>query len=286
VTSELTEQWFDTTAGRMNYAEGGIGDRPVVIIHGVTMHWQGMAEIITPLAERAHVYACDLRGHGKSDWADSGYRIGDHVEDVAGFLRAKSRVGSVLIGFSLGGLIAFGVAATVPDLVAGVVAIEPALILRDSDFAAIAGWEAPMERPTAHGWISWVDDVVGGRLDPSEAVARFTELCPGAGEADARLALADIASVDPRATAAIVHSRSYEGFDLAQTLRRLTCPVLLLAGSPELGSLVGDEDLEFFSTHTAHARATRVAGGGHGIVDGQPAQVINAEIADFCSSLK
>jgi len=277
VTSELTEQWFDTTAGRMNYADGGIGDRPVVTIHGVTMHWQGMAEIITPLAERAHVYACDLRGHGKSDWADSGYRIGDYVEDVAGFLRAKSRVGSVLIGFSLGGLIAFGVAATVPDLVAGVVAIDPPLILRDSDFAAIAGWEV-------HGWISWVDDVVGGRLEPSEAVTRFTELYPGAGEADARLALADIASVDPRATAAIVHSRSYEGFDLAQTLRRLTCPVLLLAGSPELGSLVRDEDLEFFSTHTAHARGIRVVGCGHGIGEGQPAQVVHTEIADFCDS--
>jgi pimeloyl-ACP methyl ester carboxylesterase len=279
VTSELIEQWFDTTAGRMNYAEGGLGDRPVVILHGVTMHWQGMAEIITPLAERAHVYACDLRGHGRSDWADSGYRISDYVEDIAGFVRAKSQDGTVLIGFSLGAQIAFGVAATVPDLVAGVVAIEPALILRDSDFAAIAGWEA-------HGWISWVDDVVGGRLEPSKAVTQFTELYPGAGEADARLALADIASVDPRATEPHVHSRSYQGFDLAQTLRRLTCPVLLLAGSPELGSLVRDEDLEFFSTHTAHARATRVAGGGHGIVDGQPAQVINAEIADFCSSLK
>ena len=103
----------------MNYAEGGSGERPVVLIHGVTLRWQSMAEIITELAESTHMYACDLRGHGRSDWADSGYRVSDYVEDISAFVGAASKVGSVLIGYSLGGLIAFGVAPRLPDLVAG-----------------------------------------------------------------------------------------------------------------------------------------------------------------------
>jgi len=92
----------------MNYAEGGSGERPVVLIHGVTLRWQSMAEIITGLAESTHMYACDLRGHGRSDWADSGYRVSDYVEDISAFVGAASKVGSVLIGYSLGGLIALG----------------------------------------------------------------------------------------------------------------------------------------------------------------------------------
>ena len=157
MTFEPAERWFHTAAGRMNYAEGGSGERPVVLIHGVTLRWQSMAEIITELAESTHMYACDLRGHGRSDWADSGYRVSDYVEDISAFVGAASKVGSVLIGYSLGGLIALGVAARLPDLVAGVVAIDPPLVLRDSDFEATAYSDA-------HDWIRWVNDAVGGRL--------------------------------------------------------------------------------------------------------------------------
>ena len=45
------------------------------------------------------MYACDLRGHGRSDWADSGYRVSDYVEDISAFVREVSKVGSVLIGY-------------------------------------------------------------------------------------------------------------------------------------------------------------------------------------------
>jgi pimeloyl-ACP methyl ester carboxylesterase len=66
---------------------------------------------------------------------------------------------TVLIGYSLGGLVAFGVAARLPDLVAGVIAIDPPFVLRDSDFEATAYSDA-------HDWIRWVNDVVGGALIP------------------------------------------------------------------------------------------------------------------------
>jgi len=75
----------------MNYAEGGSGERPVVLIHGVTLRWQSMAEIITELAESTHIYACDLRGHGRSDWAGSGYRVSDYVEDISALWGRRAR---------------------------------------------------------------------------------------------------------------------------------------------------------------------------------------------------
>ena len=117
-----------------------------------------MAEIITELAESTHIYACDLRGHGRPDSADSGYRVSDYVEDISAFVGAASKAGTVLIGYSLGGLIAFGVAARLPDLVAGVIAIDPPLVLRDSNFEATAYSDA-------HDRIRWAPRYVTSCAD-------------------------------------------------------------------------------------------------------------------------
>jgi hypothetical protein len=101
---------------------------------------------------------------------------------------------------------------------------------------------------------------------------------PGTGEAEARQALADVAPVDPWATAAIIEGRLYEGFDIEDTLDRVSCPALVLAGNVKLGSRVREEDLEFLRAHTALVRMTRIASGGHGIVWDEPA-IVNSEVA-------
>src|SRR5690349_21620525 len=95
---------------------------------------------------------------------------------------------------------------------------------------------------------------------------------PGTGDADARQALADIAPTDPRATAAFVENLVFEDFDIEHTLNRVVCPALLLAGNLELGSLIREKDLDFFTAHTAHARASRIPSGGHGLLWDEPAR--------------
>ena len=112
----------------------------MVLLHGLTVEWSHWDEIIEHLPNTLHVYAPDLRGHGRSGWAGSGsgYRIPDYVDDIAQFLRDVSWADSLVRGISLGALVAVGVAARVPDLVDAVVAIDPPLILRDSGFEAIA----------------------------------------------------------------------------------------------------------------------------------------------------
>lgn len=44
----------------------------------------------------------------------------------------------MVIGFSMGALVALEIAARLPELVVGVVAIDPPLIVRNSDFDAAA----------------------------------------------------------------------------------------------------------------------------------------------------
>lgn len=118
----------------------------------------------------------------------------------------------------------------------------------------------------------------------AQAVARFAELQPGAGEAEAREALSVVSSVDPRATQLVVASRMYEDFDIERTLHGVACAILLLVGEVELGGLVRDQDVAFLTACAPSARVVRILGGGHGIVSGEPAETVHAEIIDFSSS--
>ena len=174
--------------------------------------------------------------------------------------------------------LALETASRLPELVAGVVAIEPPLVVRNSDFDAISYSDA-------YGWIRWVNDLNGGRLTFAQAVARFTELHPDAVEAEAREAMSVVSSVDPRARQLVVGSLTYEDFDIERALRGVACPILVLAGEVELGGLVRDLDVEFVSAIAPSARVVRILGGGHGIVCGDPAETVRAEIVDFLTPL-
>jgi pimeloyl-ACP methyl ester carboxylesterase len=274
----MTEQRFATDGGQINYVQGGSGTRPLVILHGLTLNLQSMAEIITPLDALARWYACDLPGHGKSDWSESGYRISDYADGIAPFVTEISGSGTVLIGYSLSAVVVLEIAARLPELVAGVVAIDPPLILRNSDFDATAYSDA-------YGWIHWVNDLNGGRLTFAQAVARFTELHPGAGEAEAREAMSVVSSVDPRATQRVVASGIYEDFDIERTLHGVACPILLLVGEVELGGQVRDQDVELVSAYAPSARVVQILGGGHNLVSDEPPETVHAEIIDFLKSL-
>jgi pimeloyl-ACP methyl ester carboxylesterase len=107
---------------------------------------------------------------------------------------------------------------------------------------------------------------------------------PGTDEADARQALADVASTDTRATAAFIENQVFADFDIEHTLERIVCPALLLAGYLELGSLIRENDLDFFTAHTAGARATRIPSGGHGLLWDEPARTVHIEVADFLAA--
>lgn len=268
----MIERSFQVASGLMNYAESGGEGAPVVLLHGVTMEWSRWSEVIERLPDTAHIFAPDLRGHGRSDWARSGYKIPEYVDDIAELVHQVSGVGSVVIGHSLGALVALGVAARVPDLVDAVVAIDPPLILCDSGFESIAYSDV-------HAYCQWVDDVVGGRLGAGEASARFMDMNPGTTVAGAEQAQDALAALDPRAIGQFVSGRTFEGFDIGDTLDAVSCPALLLAGEVHLGSLVRDEDLDHFRSRTAHGRAIRIPGCRHGMIWGDSVPPVIAEVS-------
>src|SRR5215207_2004528 len=72
-TALFREATFDTGKVVLNYAEGPAAGPPLVMLHGGGGRWQLYSGMLAELAECCHVYAPDLRGHGKSGWVPWGY---------------------------------------------------------------------------------------------------------------------------------------------------------------------------------------------------------------------
>lgn len=111
------------------YERPGSGDAPpVVLVHGMGGNAAGFLRILRPLiAASRRVVALELPGHGRSRLLDGETPAG--IAECGEALRDAVRdLGErcVLVGNSLGGALSLGIAAELPELVAGVVGLNPA----------------------------------------------------------------------------------------------------------------------------------------------------------------
>jgi lipase len=106
------------------------GDRaapPLVCLHGVMGHGRRFRRLVEErLADRFHVLAPDLRGHGRSRWEppwDLATHLGDLLETVAaaGVARAS------WLGHSFGGRLVLELASLEPERIERAVLLDPAV---------------------------------------------------------------------------------------------------------------------------------------------------------------
>ncbi|MGW6399514.1 alpha/beta fold hydrolase [Streptomyces sp. NPDC055134] len=89
---------------------------PLVLLHALGEDATDWEAVVPALARSRRVYALDLRGHGRSDWPGD-YSLELMQADVLRFLDALG-FGSVdLIGHSMGGIVAYLLAADHPQRV-------------------------------------------------------------------------------------------------------------------------------------------------------------------------
>jgi len=77
--------------------------------------------VVERLAGRYRMLRYDKRGHGLSEAPPGPYSLVDHVEDLAALMAYLSLDRAAVVGLSVGGLIAQGLAARHPDMVAALV---------------------------------------------------------------------------------------------------------------------------------------------------------------------
>lgn len=109
------------------YQEAGTGDPPVFLIHGWCCDHSYMAAQYRHLRPRHWVISVDLLGHGRSDKPISDYSIHAFAEDCRWVCRQLGIERPVVIGHSMGGLIALEMAAQQHGLLAGAVLLDSPL---------------------------------------------------------------------------------------------------------------------------------------------------------------
>jgi 3-oxoadipate enol-lactonase len=97
---------------------------PIVFLHPWTTNGYIWYYQIFPFARTNQVVAIDHRGHGRSDKPRSGYSIQEHARDVKAVLDAEKIDRAVLVGNSIGGMIAMQFALDNPGRVLGQVILS------------------------------------------------------------------------------------------------------------------------------------------------------------------
>jgi esterase len=102
---------------------GGAGKPPLVILHGMlgsSRNWQTAG---TDLAVHYHVFALDLRNHGRSPHRE-GMRYEALMSDVVGWLDAQQLETVTLLGHSMGGKTAMLLACRYPQRVGRLIVVD------------------------------------------------------------------------------------------------------------------------------------------------------------------
>ncbi|WP_192246248.1 alpha/beta fold hydrolase [Mesorhizobium silamurunense] len=112
------------------YVEVGGSEPPLVLVHGFTDTSRSFSLLAPHLSGRRLIMP-DLRGHGASQ-TGKGCAVADFAEDIAGLIRSLRLARPVVVGHSLGGMVAIQLAARHPELVGGLVVLAGTL---KADFA-------------------------------------------------------------------------------------------------------------------------------------------------------
>jgi pimeloyl-ACP methyl ester carboxylesterase len=241
----------------LGYEEAGHGDPALIFVHGVACHrgfWQPQLD---RFARDHRVIAIDLRGHGESDAPRQPYTMRAFADDVAWMSRELKLRRPVIVGHSLGGLVALELAAAYPDRPRAVALIDSVLL-------------ASGHRPEV------VHDLVD-RLHGADAVGAlrgYFELFFSPYDDPGRKGwiLDTVARTPPHVSSSVWEEST--GWDAAAALRSCTVPLLYLdAGTP-------NADLVLASALLPTIMVGRTVGSGHFSQLEVPDQV-NAMLARF-----
>jgi pimeloyl-ACP methyl ester carboxylesterase len=113
--------------GPLHLVDHGGDGPPMLLIHGLGGSVDNWMRVGAELTRGHRVYAVDLPGFGRSPPAGRKTTVDGYVDLVAALLRQRVREPAVLVGNSMGGLVSLLTASRHPDLVRGLVLVNPAL---------------------------------------------------------------------------------------------------------------------------------------------------------------
>jgi pimeloyl-ACP methyl ester carboxylesterase len=184
------EFWFDSQDGLRLFSRvypPPAATAPVVLcLHGLMRTGRDFEDLAAHLAARCRVIVPDVRGRGLSarDPNFNNYQIPVYLGDVLLLLAALGAARVKIIGTSMGGLMAMVLAATQPQLVAGIVLNDVGPEVDRTGLERIRGYAG--KAPPVRDWSGAVARVraVYGEVWPGLDAARWEKIARAGYRAD------------------------------------------------------------------------------------------------------
>jgi len=249
--------------------DGSDDGAPVVFLHGVGSSGRTWEWLPDELTRGRRIVRVDLRGHGRSEHAPGTYLVPRYGADVVDVLPEVEARPAVLVGNSLGGVVAWWVAQNRPDLVVAALLEDPPLLASETPDAEAGRFREVFH--TVKATILAARESGGTEEGIAERLAAVRWGPPGTPT------LGDVLTDDGISSLAFGYARldigvidgAIDGTTLAPTDTRtpVTRPVVIVAADDAHGAAFSvDDEAKLVPRHPS-VEVHRVAGSGHRIHD-------------------
>jgi N-formylmaleamate deformylase len=234
----------------LHYERTGGDGPPLVLAHGYSDDGLCWTPVARELEAAFDIVMVDARGHGRSDAPRTGYDTSELAADLAGAIRALGLSRPLILGHSMGAVTALAVAGTYPEL-------PRAILLEDPPGAWV---ERPVPPPPPP------PETAPRSATREELIAAQRTAAPGWSEAelgpwaDAKLRMSPNARARTSAGTPWLPAAAWPPL-----MRRIACPVLVIAADPALGALLDDEAAADLRANIADVEIVRISGAGHSV---------------------
>lgn len=165
LTSPVHDELVRVGEINLHYVQWGEQGPPAIFIHGLTANAFCFQAFADALASDHRIIAYDLRGRGASDKPTTGYSVPIHAADLAHLVDALGLDRPIIVGHSLGAMIALYFAANYPEKLSKLVLID-------------AGGPLPTEQPE---WLKASIERLGTPIPSFETYLARLKMAPFLG---------------------------------------------------------------------------------------------------------
>lgn len=255
----------ETRGGQVSYRENGSG--PVLLLlHGIGGNSRSWQNQFAAFAKQFHVIAWDAPAYGKSAGREANLK--EYANAVLEFMTALKITNFNLLGHSMGGIVAQGVAGSNPDQV-------NKLILSST----FMGYGASVGSPLGEGYLSRLNDIEN--MSPDDfGLARATSMLTPSVSIEIKNEVASIAA-EVTYSGLLAGCKMLHHADTRRIVSNLKLPILVLTG--EKDRVVIPARSEEMTTLIPGVESKQIAGVGHAGYFEDP-QKFNLVIENFLSS--